>query len=432
MSIESLSTKLLSERLLRLSKEALWIATGQVMAILGTLVGVRLLTGMLDPSMYGELALGMSVATGVNQAVLGPLGNAATRFYAPAHEKGDVRGYLLAVRKLVVRSTLAIGAMVPPMLVGILLARHGRWSAVFVAAAAFSVVSGYNAILGGIQNAARQRAIVALHQGAESWARYLVAAAAILALGTSSAAAMSGYVLAATLVLASQWYFFQRIVSEARTASSEPDWGLRIWTFMWPNSIWGVFTFVQQISDRWALAIFSSTHDVGMFAALFQLGYYPISLLTGIAVQFLQPIFFKRAGDARDERRNADVSVLSTRLSSLAFAVTLVAFVVAMQCHELLFRVLVAREYGSVSYLLPWVVLAGGMFAAGQIMSLNLMSQMRTRALMVAKIVTAVAGCVFSFVGAYRYGVVGVVAASCAFSGVFFAWMYALAKLRKA
>ena len=44
-----------SERFRGLSKEGFWIVLGQAMVMLGSLVGVRLLT---DPAAFGELALG--------------------------------------------------------------------------------------------------------------------------------------------------------------------------------------------------------------------------------------------------------------------------------------------------------------------------------------------------------------------------------------
>ena len=51
------------ERFRRLSKEGAWIVLGQAIAVLGALASVRLLTELLDPAAYGELALGMTVAS---------------------------------------------------------------------------------------------------------------------------------------------------------------------------------------------------------------------------------------------------------------------------------------------------------------------------------------------------------------------------------
>ena len=75
-----------SARFHRLGRELIWISLGQGLATLGALVGVRLLTSVLNPTIYGQLALAMTLALLVNQMLLGPLSGAALRFYAPAHE----------------------------------------------------------------------------------------------------------------------------------------------------------------------------------------------------------------------------------------------------------------------------------------------------------------------------------------------------------
>ncbi len=418
-----------SERFQRLGKEFIWIAVGQAMAVLGSLVGVRLLTELLNPVAYGELALGMTVATLVNQTILGPLGNGATRFYAPAVEKGDLGNYLSSVRHLVLSSTGIVIVMTLLTVAGLLISGRTEWIAIAVAAFIFAILSGYNSIISGIQNAARQRSIVALHQGMESWARFLVAAGLLVWLGTSSTVAMVGYGLGIVMVLGSQYLFFLKVVPhQIPLVDTGKNWQEQIWKYSWPFASWGVFSWAQQVSDRWALELFTTTQEVGMYAVLFQLGYYPMSLATGMAMQFLAPIFYQRAGDARDNIRNADVNSLSWRLTGLAIIVTCAAFLGTALLHEQIFRMFVAKEYGSISYLLPWVMLSGGIFAAGQTIALNLMSQMKTQTMSMAKIVTAVLGVVLNFAGAYWYGITGIVVAGALFSVSYFIWMIMLSK----
>lgn len=398
------------------------------MAVLGALVGVRLLTELLDPAAYGELALGMTLATLVNQTVLGPLGNGAARFYAPAVEQRDVGGYLNAVRRMVLSATWVIGLLILFAVAGLLIAGRADWIAIATAALIFAILSGYNSILNGIQNAARQRSIVALHQGIESWARFLVAAALMVWLGTTSTVALVGYAVAVTLVLVSQYAFFRKLPRKDGAAAAQRSWQEQIWKYSWPFGTWGIFNWAQQASDRWALGLFATTQEVGLYAALFQLGYYPISMATGMAIQFLAPIFYQRAGDASDSRRNANVNSLGWRLTWLALGATGAAFLAAFLFHAQIFLIFVAKEYGIVSPLLPWVVLAGGVFAAGQALALNLMSQMKTHAMMAAKIITATLGVTLSCAGAYWYGTTGVVVAGVLFSVSYFIWMVALSQ----
>jgi O-antigen/teichoic acid export membrane protein len=314
-------------------------------------------------------------------------------------------------------------------IVGLLFARQMNWIAITFTALLFAIVSGYNSILSGVQNAARRRSVVALHQGVESWLRFLFAAVLMMWLGATSATAMIGYILATILVLGSQYRFFRKIMPQnpVRVSNGE-HWQKKIWTFSWPISSFGIFTWAQLASDRWALGLFSTMQEVGLYAVLFQLGYYPISLLSGMLIQFLAPIFYQRAGDASNKQRNANVAELSWRLTSITLLATSVTFLLALQFHTQIFRMLVATEYARISHLLPWIMLAGGLFAAGQNIGLNLMSQLKTRAMMSVKIVTALLGVALNFIGAYWYGITGIVTANILFSLLFFFWMLALGK----
>ena len=400
------------------------------MAVVGSLVGVRLLTGLIAPAAYGELALGMTVATLVNQVVLGPIGNGVMRNYAPALEKGEIYGYFKGVQQLVLLATGTIALFAVLAVSGLLSAGRKEWVAIAVTALLFATLSGYNSILNGIQNAARQRAIVALHSGMVVWVRYLIAAVFLWWLGSTSTVVMEGYCVATLLVLGSQYLFFRRLAYKQMLSNvaSNGKWLKHIWNFSWPYATFGIFTWMQLASDRWALGFFSKTQDVGKYSVLYQLGYYPMIMANSIVAQMIAPIFYQRAGDGSDLRRNANVSNLSWRLTGIALCVTGIAFFVAMLVHIQIFRIVVAKEYRNVSYLLPWMLLSGGVYAAGQTIELNLSSQMKINRIVVGKIITAITGVLLNLFGAYLFGIKGIVIASISFAVFYFVWMAILSK----
>lgn len=418
-----------SDRFRRLSKEGLWIVLGQALVVLGSLVGVRVLTGLLTSAEYGELALGMTLATLFGQTLFSPLGQGATRFYAPAAEKSALNVYLNVIRHLVLSATGIAFLLILLTFAGLLLIGRIEWVGIAIASFIFAILAGYSSILNSIQNAARQRSFVALHSGLASWARFLVAAGLILLVGASSTVTILGYGLSMVFVLFSQYIFFRRtITSTGSDGTTEPTyyshWQERILAYSWPFASWGIFTWAQQASDRWALALLDSTQEVGLYAVLFQLGYYPISILTGIFLQLVAPILFEHIGDATDAHRIIRTSQIINLLAVVTLGATLVAFLLAFVLHQLVFEIFVARQYASVSYLLPWTVLSGGIFASAQVISHDLMNKFNTRGLIVPKIITAIIAVLLSFLGAYFWGVKGVVAAGLGFSIIFWIWMF--------
>src|ERR1700730_18008318 len=87
-------------KLAGIKSELAWVIVGQATAAVAALVSVRVMTGLLNPVVYGELALGMTVALLIGQSVFGPLINGITRFYAPALEMGEIGAYFDATRRL--------------------------------------------------------------------------------------------------------------------------------------------------------------------------------------------------------------------------------------------------------------------------------------------------------------------------------------------
>ena len=414
----------------RLSKEAFWISLGQLVTIASSVVLIRTLTEFFGPAEYGQLVLGLTLVSLYGQVVFGGLGAGITRYYAVAAEKRDLHGYLAGIRTLLAYATTIVVAIGLILAFGISFLGHAQWTGVTLAAMLLALLGSYNSILNGLQNAARQRAIVAIHSGLEAWLKIGLAVVLLVLLGVSSVAVILGFAASALIVTLSQLVILRRTIKPLPLGSPAPrpgDWPSKIWTYSWPFSTWGVFTWLQQVSDRWVLGLFGTPQDVGFYAVLFQLGYTPIAILLGFSTTFLAPILFHRAGDASSSERNQNVHQIVWRITITALIGTGLAVLTTSIFHEWIFGLLVAAEFRWISHLLPWLVLAGGIFAAAQMLSLKLMSEMKAQELITPKIATAIMGIGLNMVGAAIAGVEGVVAAMVAFSTIYLAWIIVLA-----
>lgn len=401
---------------------------GQIATVAGSLVLVRVLTKYLSPSQYGELALGLTLAGLINQVVMGGVNAGINRFYSIAAEKQDLEGYLGGSRRLMGYATGVVLLMGLALLAGLWCWGYAQWMGLAVAVLIFSVLGGYNSALSGIQNAARQRAIVAFHGGFDAWLKIGLAVAVITWLGHSSTAVVIGYIFSTVIITLSQLVFLRRTIRVRKhNPAQDHEWMRQMWLYSMPMTTWGAFTWMQQASDRWALQTYASTTEVGQYAVLFQLGYTPSAIAAGLVMNFLGSIIFQRAGDGTDPLRNANVHRISWQMAQLALAATVIGFALAFALHGWLFGWLVAAQYREISYLLPWMVMAGGLFAAGQALTLKLMSEMKSAEMTTAKISTALLGIIFNVIGAAYGGIQGVVAALIAFATLYFVWMAVLA-----
>lgn len=408
----------------RLAKEGSWIIIGQIASVLGALMLVRVLTEHLDPAQFGQLALALTLGTLICQVAFSGAIPGIGRYYAIAVEQRQTSEYFVAAwRMMFYGATIALGLSVF-LLLGILFLRKEDWLGLTAIAIIFSVLGSYNSTLSMIQNAARQRRVVSLHGSLDAWFKVMFAVGLLSWLGSSSEVVVVGYVLSLLLILCSQSVFIRSLIPpQPSLIGNYGQWMRQIWLYSKPFAFFNLFTWIQASSDRWALEIHASTQDVGFYAVLLQLGYTPISLLTGLMMTLIGPILFQRSGDASERSRNSGVHRLSWQLTYATLFITVLACFLTFLIHEWIFRHLVAAEYRSVSYLLPWMILAGGLFSAGQVLSLKLMSDLNTIKLLWPKIITAIVGTLFSFAGAYAAGLNGVVFAIVAFATLHFVWL---------
>jgi O-antigen/teichoic acid export membrane protein len=410
-------------RLARLSYEGSWIAAGQIASAAGMIVLVRSVTHLVDPAEYGQIALALAAGNLLSQTIMS-VNVGIGRYYPVAAEAGDLSGYAEAIRALVFRLA-AVCAVLTLALVGILYVfGFDSWIPIAIATAIYSISSGANGTSSAIQTAARQRKNVALHQCADAWLRVAAVSVTIPLFGPSGAAVITSYVVASVIVTISQGRFAGRLLGPPRhphTSFAGQEWRTKILAFSSPFMLWGGFAWIQQASDRWALESFASTSEVGKLAVVFQLGYVPVTMLAAMVVSLIAPVLYQQAGDGRNESRNRNARTLVHRTMAAVLSGTVLSSVVCMFAHEWIFRLLVAESYRNLSSLLPWVMLAAGLFAAGQVLALDLMATMRTRELLWVKVSTSIFGTGCNFIGAWLNGTSGVVAGLLAFAVVYLA-----------
>lgn len=79
----------------KLSKEIVLIFLGQVIAVLGSQFGVRMLTGKLSPSIYGEISLALTIGVLFQEIIFGPLSGSFLRFFSIARERNEMNVFCL-------------------------------------------------------------------------------------------------------------------------------------------------------------------------------------------------------------------------------------------------------------------------------------------------------------------------------------------------
>jgi len=168
--------------------------------------------------------------------------------------------------------------------------------------------------------------------------------------------------------------------------------------------------------DRWALECFSSIQDVGIYFALYQIGYAPALLLFTGVYYVLAPIIFEQAGDATSSVR---MKAVYRKVEFISFATLVLAILgsfLMWSAHDLIGSMLLGPLYAPHSFLLPWFVLTGGLFASGTQLLLSIQSGLDLKPLLLQRTASMVIALVCYVFGAMQFGLEGAVMGGVAFS----------------
>jgi O-antigen/teichoic acid export membrane protein len=420
----------------RLWTELATLGSGQAAAVLGAIVATRFLTGLLAPAAYGDMALALTVVALLSLVGSGPIGNAVGRFYAVAYERGALRCFFRVTVMLYGQyhlgaCCLALGGL---LIYGGHARPPGALTKLGLTAIALSVVTGANGLLDAMQNAARQRLVVAWHQAAGQWLRLGGAILCIRWAGATATSAIAGYVGASLLVLGSQFLFFKlRLTSLAAGEPNPQKEPMRLMTvemrrYANPFVAFAAVAWLQQASDRWFLALFGSRMEVGLYQTLNQVGYSPLMQLSGLISLVVAPILFFQAGEGTDIGRVRRARGRVRQLSWLMFVGTLVFSGLLWFTGKPLFALVVAPGYRSAARYLPLAALAGGLFATGQMLTTDALVKMDSKVLVAPKIGCALLAAVLNYAGARAFGLPGVVWAGVIASSAYVLWTFVLTR----
>jgi O-antigen/teichoic acid export membrane protein len=390
----------------------------------------------MSPLQYGRLALGMTAALLVQQTVTGPLSAASMRFFAPSLESGHLRAYVGAIKRSFWWSCIVLGSVGGIIWLAIFFSGRHDLSDLVAASVLLALFVGCETTLDGMQNANRQRRIAAWHDALSAWLRYGLAYLLVVRVLASSATAMAGFAAATFVVVLSQLFFFNRKITGLMAAEPKPShreivtMTSRMWSYSWPSATWGILTWVQMISDEWAIQIFRGSHAVGLYGALYQIAYFPIALLTNAGVLLLAPVMFGRAGAADDAERVKSVMRTTSALTWCAVALSGVGALIAFLIRHLVLATLVGPAFRGTAGLVAPLVLAGGLFASGELSATKSLSTLESRRLIAPKIITGLVGVAMNILAARIWGLTGVVYANLAFSVMYLAWMLVLHRRR--
>jgi O-antigen/teichoic acid export membrane protein len=409
----------------RFLSEGAWVAAGQIMSALGTLVGLRLLTGLLPPHVFGEVVLLSGIVLLANGLAATPMMQGVLRFYPEAARTNNVGILRTVTRSYLIRSTLLTSAI---CLGGFLLYSAvvpvNRWLGVLIVM--LLIVDVARQLELTMLNAARRQRATATWIVLDAWARPTAALAMIAMAGATAVATMVGYVTASGLLLA--WLIYRRQgenggeSGSARPGSAaNPTGGVEVensgarvpepheplskslMRYSLPLLPLGVIGWLTGQADRFILGGMIGVEEAGLYAALYGVVSRPFLMAGGMLEAWMRPIYYETVVTREVEQEKR---VLQMWMSAIVCA-AIAGVGIFLFWYAEIARILLAEPYRANAGLMPWIAAGYGLLLVAQVYGRVCYAHSDTRAVLFSETIGCIVALVTTVYAVSRFGLAG-------------------------
>ncbi|MEK7762552.1 MAG: lipopolysaccharide biosynthesis protein [Nitrospirota bacterium] len=389
------------------------LGTSQVVAVLGQLVGVRLLTEVLSPAVFGEASLLLGVAALATSTLINPTLQTLLRHY-PAYVTSGNPSFVedVAAKNIWRTAKVALPISLPLLVTAVLF--HWITLVDVLLISALVGVDGLRMFQTTILNATSQHGRYGAWQVGEAWGRPLVAYLAVMIGGVRTET-----VLAAFVVTSAALYAVLGRSTPAPEAGVPPD-GAResellqnFRTYARPLIPLGVIGWISGMADRYMIGGLLSAKDVGTYVAVYGLASRPMLMLSNIVETAIRPAYYSAvAHKSPTSKRYLGVWLLTAVTGAAAMCLIFSFY------HQHVSQLLLGQEFREASHLMPWIAVGYGVLALSHISTRICYAHDATRSVLATEAAGACFAVVVGFPLIYLFGLQGAAVAVPIYFGI--------------
>lgn len=343
--------------------EGLLIAFGQGAEAIAMLFGVRLLSELVSPDIYGEVTLFMGVVVLGRQVFGFPFLQAALRFYPEAVNynflyllRKTIKSYLFQIVGSYTILYLIVGYGYSVLL------NNSISYYLFILSSGLLCCEVACVLETDLYNAARMQSHFVFVQVSSAWLRPLFAVLSVFIFGAHSVSIISGYLVAILLVIICLYVFpINRIgIRQAeKVLCSIPKFKQDIRHYALPLMPLAMFGWISTFSDRYLIGAFLDIEQVGIYAVAYSLMSLPFTMVQAVVERTLRPFYFEAISAGEEKKADQYFKVWANSVFYICFVAVLMVY---FFCYDIA-KLCLSEKYHSSAHLMPWIAL-GHLFLA--------------------------------------------------------------------
>ena len=402
---------LLIER--RFFGDAFWALFGQGTSAIALLAGTRILTELVTPDIYGQVALlNGFVALGVTLFSY-PFICAGMRILPECLNQWERAALYEVVASLTGRATvLAISLLV---LGGVAYSYFTHSDiGLFMLAGLLLIVTvrrelGIQLLIGG----RRQRG-ASLWQTTDSILRPVLAISLVWWGGQKAEWVLLGYILA-SMISNTAWSFVQGAKPDPnKRPVIARNFRAEVWTYALPLIPMELIFWVNGLGDRYVIGYFMTAAEVGLYAATYLIINEAFNRSAMVLLRIFQPVYFQSCSlnQPREGFRILWVWI------GCVFALGIIGVSLLLLTRDWVASLVLAKSYHSAVELMPAIAIGCALHALGTVVAQPLLANKRTRLLLLGRVCGAVTAAISIPLMVKNFGLSGAALANPIYFGV--------------
>lgn len=398
----------------QLISDGLWVAFGQLFAAIGTLVGLRMLTEYVPPTIYGSITLFLAVGNLALGTLFTPIMQAAIKFYAQYHRGDSASNFRYTTYKILLKRLLIL---FPILMCAWPILEHFEIVALdeYLLLILIFMLDGFRTFESVLLNAARRQKVYALISVMEAWAKPFTAILVIISFGASIRSVLLGYIYVTSLIMLF-FYLLVKPVGKIPGVRPKLDKSLRseIIRYSLPLLPLATVGWLSGVGDRYIIAGKLGMEDVGIYAAVYGLLNRPFMMLAGTIELTLRPIY----NQAIAEKQHHKAHNLLIKWLLIVFVSGFLGWALITVFKEFWISLLLAKTYQTGVELMPWIAGGSVLLILSHVFEKVCYGYGRTGFILIIQTIGCIIGLTAAYIGVSYWGVMGVAIAVPVYFGI--------------
>jgi O-antigen/teichoic acid export membrane protein len=396
----------------KLFSDAFWALFGQAVSACALLIGTRILTELVTPDIYGQVALlNGFVALGVALFSY-PFICAGMRILPECQDKDERAALYGVVTNLISRSTvlaislIALGGGIYRyfshvdlgllILLGVLLAVTVRREL------------GIQLLIGE-----REQRGASLWQTSDSFLRPLLAITLVWLGGQKAAWVLLGYILA-SLLSNTIWSFIHREKTEYNAPNNTRNFRTDVWAYALPLIPMELIFWINGLGDRYVIGYFMTAAEVGLYAATYLIINEAFNRSAMVLLRTFQPAYFQ----AYSQNQAQEGFRILWLWIACVVALGVVGVSLLLLTKDWVATLLLAKSYHSAVVLMPAIAVGCALHALGTVVAQPLLANKLTRLVLSGRLCGAITAAICLPLMVKNFGLPGAAMANPIYFGV--------------